>query len=503
MDISKEKSGIFGKIAALRVSTEAYPLPSISNNLPSLTSLQSEAKGTLNDLRSEATSKISSEVTNTLNYLTDLIKSLVGFEALKDTLVDTLSYNLDSIELKIKHAIKLKSLISCSVNPSIPDFFIDDGITIELDKIDFLGMFKIDPISDEGKLLYNDVFNSLNSTDFNTYLHSVIQDNGGTSSWGLQTTNHEILQIKFDEVGSSDIPNNSLNIKPSSYYANNKKLPDLNNDFIDSIKLFNAAKLINSIIEAIFGTITSKVNKDKKLIKQEIRIEDIVNRIINTDCDVVIDNSYYTFTNEELNSIEYRAELKRSGNRIITTCGNAQSSVSFDTITQLNSDLTSLEAQPPTPELTEDISKVIRQGLDDMANDSADNVGNQDKANVKSSFIESMLKQLMSAIVNVIISPKLTIILAMNHTIIYGEPFKNVEDFMKKNEVLLAMVLQTIRDEVTDVLTNLVLKEVKKLVSSHIVKTQIEKIKYKKAQVASLVGVPNDILRKISGIVKK
>jgi len=480
MDITQEKSDVFGQIAALRVSAEGFPITSISNSIASI-----------------------SQAANSLNFLTDLVKALTGFEALKESLVDILTHNLDEIELDIKQALKksLKSMVSCSVNPSIPDFFINDGVTLELDKIDYLDMFKTDPTTNEGALLYNDVDQGLNSTDFNTYLYNVIQGGGATSPWGLQTTNQDILEIRFDEQGSNGEPNNSLNVKPSSYYVNNKKLPDLNNDYIDSIQLFNSAKLINNIIESIFGVVSVQTDKDSEQIRNEIRIEDIVNRIINTDDEIIIDDSYYKFSNEQLSSIDYRAELRRSGMRIVTTCGNTPSTVSFDTLSSLNAQLDVLEAQPTTPQLMEEILIVVREGLDNLADESAENVENQDRLTIKLSFIEEMLKQLMTAIVNVILSPKLAVILAVNHAIIYGETFTNTEDFMKKNNVLLTSVLNTIRDAVVVILMAVVLKEIKKLVTDNILKTQIEKTKYKKAQVASLVGVPTDILRQLSGLV--
>ena len=131
----------------------------------------------------------------------------------------------------------------------------------------------------------------------------------------------------------------------------------------------------------MFGVVSVKINKDKKQIKEELRIEDIINRIINTDEDIIIDDSYYVFTNEELESIDYRAELKRKGMREVATCGNAESSVSFDTVSNLNAQLTALENQPTTPQLMESIATTVRNGLDNLADDSADNVDNQDKLN--------------------------------------------------------------------------------------------------------------------------
>lgn len=483
MDVTREKSNVFGQIAALRVSAEGYPKQVLTNSIASI-----------------------SQKTNSLDFLVDLHKALIGFESLKESLVDVLTYNLEEIELDIKQAIKkaLKSMVSCSVNPKIPQSFIDNGIDVEVSKIDLLGMFKTSPFSSAGQLLYNDPNGLSDSTDFNTFLYNTIQGNT-TDSWGAVTTGNDILQITFNEQGvSPESANNTLNIKPSAYYAdsaNGKKLPDLNNDYIDSIKLFDSAKLINNIIESVFGTVSLNINKDKKQIKNEIKIQDIIDRIINTDDNMVIDDSYFVFTNEELNSIDSRAEDRRKGKTIVTTCGDLDSSISFDTLSNLNAQLTPLSNQTSSSELIEVITTVVRNGLDNLANDSASNVDEKDKLNVKINFIEKMLKSLMSAIVSVILSPKLIVILAVNHTIVHGEAFENTEDFIKKNRGLITAVMQSIRDAIVGILMDKILKQVKTLVTDNIIKTQIERVKYKKAQIASLVGVKGDVLRQISGLI--
>ena len=46
------------------------------------------------------------------------------------------------------------------------------------------------------------------------------------------------------------------------------------------------------------------------------------------------------------------------------------------------------------------------------------------------------------------------------------------------------------------------LKEIKKLVADNVLKVQVEKYKAKKAQLLSLTGTPNEVLRKISGLTK-
>tara|TARA_R110000796_G_scaffold59710_4_gene137854 strand:+ start:1826 stop:3268 length:1443 start_codon:yes stop_codon:yes gene_type:complete len=480
MDVTREKADVFGQIAALRVSSEGYPKISISNSLPSI-----------------------SQSTNSLNFLVDLAKALIGFESLKETLVDVLTHNLDDIEVEIKKALKiaLKELVSCGIDPSLPDSFVNDGIDLELRKIDLLDMFKVNPISDAGKLLYNDVNTGSNSTDFNTFLFEVIQDNGGTSSWGNQTLGGSILDVKFNQEATNVLsPNNVVNLKPNPTYPSNK-LTDFNNDYIDSIKLLNTNKLINSIIESIFGTISLKVSKTKRTIESEIKIQEIIDRIINADEDVVLDNSFFQFSNEEISNIEFKSEMRRKGINIVTTCDNVESTISFDSLAKIDSDLNSFNNQISTPELIEEKTTIVRNSLDLLGNESASNVTDDNKFNIQLNFIESMLKTIMNAIVGVIVSPKLISILALNHNIVYGTTFDDVEDFMKKNKVLITTVLSSVREAVISIILERVLREVKTLVSENIIKTQIERVKGKKAQLASLVGSSTDVLRSISGLI--
>ena len=478
MDVTREKAEIFGQIAALRVSAEGFPKFFISNSLPSI-----------------------SKATNSLEFLVDLTKALIGFEALKESLIDVLTHNLDDIEDEVKKALKkaLKQLVSCGINPTLPNSFINDGIDLELRKIDLLDLFKVDPTTEAGRLLYNDVNTGTNSTDFNTFLYEVIQDNGGTSSWGNQTLGSDISNVNFTQQSSNiNLPNNVVNFKPSNTLGSDK-LTDFNNTYIDSIKLFNTNKLINSIIESIFGSISLKVNKNKRTIETEEKINDIINRIINADEDVIIDDSFFQFTNEEISDIEGRAELRRKGFTVVATCDNVESRIPFESIAALDLELEPFNGST-SPELIEQKTTIVRRSLDTLAQESASNVNSNDKFSVQLNFIETMLKTIMNALVSVILSPKLIAILAVNHSIIYGSTFTSVEDFMKKNKVLITTVLTSVREAVVSIILERVLREVKTLVSENIIKTQIERVKNQKAQLASLLGSPTDTLRNISGL---
>jgi len=255
-------------------------------------------------------------------------------------------------------------------------------------------------------------------------------------------------------------------------------------------------------METIFGSLSVELKKDKKIIQNEIEIDEIITRVLNADCDDVIDDSFFSFSNDEIQDIEHRARMRRNGIKVLTSCNNLESKVPMSDLTELNNEFDAINTNLPTGEYNEIFTTILRNGLDKLADASAEEVPEQDKLSVKINFIEDMLKKLMTAIINVVLSPKLILIFALNHQIIYGESFEDVQDFMKKNKWLLTLVLESVRDIITSILLAKALKEIKKLVTDNLIKIQVEKIKSKKAQLLSLTGVPIEILRKVSGLTK-
>ena len=88
---------------------------------------------------------------------------------------------------------------------------------------------------------------------------------------------------------------------------------DLNNDFIDSIDLFDASKLINGIVDSIFGTISLETKKSDSQLMKDLEIEKIIDNIVKADDTKVIDDSYFKFSNDNLVEFESSIENKKKG----------------------------------------------------------------------------------------------------------------------------------------------------------------------------------------------
>lgn len=479
MSVVNDKKKVFGEIAALRVSKEGIPKFKLDNSLQSINNSG-----------------------DSLEFLIDLLKSLVGFESLKNVVIETISYNLDNIEDSIKKTLKkeLNKIISCGINPSIPDWVkhqninpVSTGFDVNIRKLDYLGIMLTDPTSDIGSLFYNDINNGINSSDFNTFLFNTIQTPNIQQNWGSITTNVDILSFTFNPIGST---NNTINVKVSEYYSNptnNKKMLDLNNDFVDSIDLFDATKLINNVIDLIFGTLSVESNKSESQILKELEIEKIIDNIVKADETKVINDSYFKFSNDDLIEFEVLAKNKKNGINNLNLDGNVDSSISFGELVEINTILNSSSS-------TSDLSENLNNSLSKLGDLSAKNAGLADIKAIKLNFIDSVIKKLINAIMNVILSPKLIMIFALNHSIIYGSSFNSPIDFMIKNKSLITSIIQSVKDSIIQLLLTEVLKRISELVISSSIETKKEKYKLKSAQTASLLNIPDDVLRMISGL---
>jgi hypothetical protein len=472
MSIVDKKKKVFGKIAAARTITEGIPKLKLTSSLSSVN----------ND-------------GNPINFLTDLIKSLIGYEALISAVVDTLTHTLSKIEQDIKNALKveLKSIVSCGVDPHLPSWIqsTGTGIEIEVKKIDFMNILKIDPNSIAGSLLYSDITTPFtNSTDFNTFLYGVLQNDGVTYTW------NNTLNIRFDSIGTLTRPNNTLTITSAPSY-DNLTLTDLNNDYIDSLTLFNSSNgsvdIISRIIDNIYGSIASKIGKSLNQLESEARLNNIIDKMVNNVNKTSLNDDAFTFTNQETYENQLSALNRKKGATTLDVSTAVSSSVPLDYLNTLQTDIAAS---------TNAIERkaVISSNLNNMANISVSNVTNQsDAESSKLNFIQRIINGMIKAIVNIVLSPKVVMAFIVNYKIVYGQSatYEDGVDFIKKNKNLMQNISKTIAKEIIQILLKIALKEISRLVAESISKKQKEKASLFLAQLQSLVGVPPNIINNL------
>lgn len=464
-----KKKKVFGKIAALRAFVEGLPKLAQTNSMPSV-----------------------SNSNNAIAFLSDLIKSLIGSAALIDVVIDFLTNNMQEIEDLIKSSLKdeLKNLVACGINPSIPAFMNNPGIIIEASKIDFLEIFKVNPTSQFGNLIYNDVTSTLtNSTDFNTFLYGVMQDDGPQSTW------ENMLDISFHSLGNSTRPNNSFTIKLNPAFSL-KKLPDLNNSFIGKGKMIDTNKVVNSVVDSLYGSISSEVKKSLKQLLTEAKINSVIDRMIETSTNETVDDSFFNFSNAEVYKHEEEATWRKKGILKLECCNKIPASIPASLLTDFNNDMATATTFNKKEIITKNINRMAEQNT---INSDDPN----DKFNIKLNFIQQIINTLIKAISSAIISPKIVFIFLINQKIVYGQgqEYADAIDFIKLGRNLFKLVIKKITEKIIEVLMKEVLKYVGDLTAQMVTKRAIEKAANKKAQMLSLTGVPLEAINKLKGIM--
>lgn len=481
MSILDQKKSIFGNISALNVLNDNYP------NLPNTNSFQSISNST-----------------NSTDFLLDLVTSLVGYNALKEYLVDTITYGLNDIEDAVKDGIKdeLTQMVSCSVNPEIPLWVRNNqsGVTIPVKNLDFFNILKISPNTDAGSLVYSNElvnqpsgFTSIPSTsigDFNHFLYNVIQTPNTNNNWGAQNGTQNVLNIKFTEVTQNG-PNNVLTFTTSSVFAT-KKLTEFNNSFVDSVGLFGAPsssssqRILNLVSDDMFGSVTASpdVNKTEEQIIKELEIKEVINCMVNNDSDIV-DDSFFTFDNSTITRINEEARDRKNGIRKIKTCGNLEIQIPQEI---LLANQTLLE----TVTTKEEERIAINSVLDNLATTQASFSPNpKDENTIKTEFFMTLVKQLTNTIVTTIINPNFASLISINNQIVFGEntTHNGGIDFIKKNKKLIKNIINIISGYLITGLLKLALKELTKKVRDKFLGDEIERSKNRLKILSSYTGI--------------
>ena len=90
----------------------------------------------------------------------------------------------------------------------------------------------------------------------------------------------------------------------------------------------------------------------------------------------------------------------------------------------------------------------------------------------------------------------------INYKKVYGinEDYVDAKDFMKQNKNLMKEISKSVRNAIINVLLNSVLKEISILVAATAVEIATEKSKNQVAQILSLAGMSQEVIRLIKGL---
>lgn len=273
---------------------------------------------------------------------------------------------IDKVEKLVKIAIEtnIVNILNCTTDPIISNSLLDkyvkntllnegEGITLNVSEVDFTGSLSKNPFIDTQfyfDVNNRDVNNIYKSTDFNAYLWYIINKSDKSQNdeliWddrflsiknGLDKPTKEIIKctyideeypntdkIRVQICGAREHKNEQGETKYNANYYKTRKITntpeiylnktifEFNHDFLNSIKLYDSKVIIAEIVEHLLGNGNLSVNLGLSLNESVIqgKIQNIISKVISYD-DMEIDDCYFSFSNEEYNNMIDEAERNR------------------------------------------------------------------------------------------------------------------------------------------------------------------------------------------------
>ena len=266
--------------------------------------------------------------TNPFTFLMDAFKNTAGYDTLIRILSNFIVYELDAVELAVKGILmsNVKNLISCSINPYIPDDLLREGIVFDLRQLDITDLLQTCPTDPKiGQYFYfgceemTKTDDTRLSKDFNAVLwymknratkrevwknERVNEENGERPELGKKDKKKDgIITLEYNEraMGIKDALGNGMSIQTP--FNNSIHVFIGNTDFTNSNNLqkdldakANDIKITQEELENLQSELTKKQNEiadlSTSLLVQTITYDEYMQQYLalNTEIDNIQNN---------------------------------------------------------------------------------------------------------------------------------------------------------------------------------------------------------------------
>lgn len=293
----------------------------------------------------------------------------------------------------------------------------------------------------------------------------LFNENGDSDKNGKYT----LSDTKFDEIfkkeKSKDFEFNEGKSKADvirSMYECYKGLTiyEFNYDLIMGMKLFDA----RSIVSALFDTLQNaslglSVGLEERHQESTDTIKEIIKNIINTD-DSTVNDCYHTFSNDRYNMLLSNTANKRlnRSDKFYDAKQILSASLSGDTVNE---------------------EEVLHRAITQAKVTVTEGSDGSDEYGIANNFIFSLLNNLITAIVQSLLSPKLLMVIVVNQSMMGGGKWEkfNFSNLFKALQDIIVGIVKEVKDLIIDKLWKLVATRLDPLItitSDEIVKEQLD-----------------------------
>lgn len=233
---------------------------------------------------------------------------------------------------------------------------------------------------------------------------------------------------------------------------------EFNYDYVMGIKLFDAKVLAHTLMETVLNfKFDIGIGIGLRHEEGTETIKEIIKNILESD-DSTVNDCYYTFDSTRYDSLLRKAEEKRARQQRF---GNTTHETGvFDSVNDI---LNEYNANADLHVQEEVLHRAITQATVIVS----EGVDGKDKIKVEFNFILDLIRALVTAIVNGILSPKILMLLEVNQKIMGGtwEKF-TLKDLLMALQSIIIAIVKEIRDLILQELLKLVMDELLAIMSA-------------------------------------
>ena len=277
------------------------------------------------------------------------------------------------------------------------------------------------------------------------------------------------VEIQRDIYISGEYPSATSNY----YYLH--PLIEFNTDFVFSMNpLFDAKVVTAQLIDALTGMFSysndfGQITIQTQFIQAQIR--EIVEKIINRDT-AIINDCFFSFTNETYNDMLQQVELSRVG----MNAGSGGAPYNIPSADDIMESLNSL-----SPDATKEEIRSAIEGTIYSAVSSANPHGAGEwsvTADMNGDMLTNLLMKLVYVIVTTIVSPKIYVLIMMNLKIMEEDASFDLQKFISQFKDMIVELIQSVKNAILDWFIEQLNTLIKELASQLATRLVLEQYQY-------------------------
>ena len=275
--------------------------------------------------------------------------------------------------------------------------------------------------------------------------------------------------------------------KDAFTYERNRTIYDFNKDYVDNLRIFYTKPIVSAIVRSACNlrfefSYGGTLSLEEEILRGEI--SKILTKVIEAD-DTEIEDCYFTFSNDEYDSLVREAELRRKGISLKT--GDTNIGVVYDEKKVMDE----LDGMTGTATLQERKTIIkntftIISSVTGATDDDITTKFNWD-GNSFSNNILQLLKNILMQFLEAFLTPRVVLIFLINYKFANGIIPKTPLDFMSAFLKMIWPVIKALVDYFVDFLFSEVLKRLRELIEIYILKLSLEQLDKFKTIVLALI----------------